>query len=201
MTKVTSNIPPLLGVILAGGRASRMGGRDKFLIKIGGKPVIDHIRRAISPHVDKLILNSNVQHQIDLKIISDLTIADVSIGPMGGLYTALRYAKQHQYQKLITVPGDTPFIPDNFVARLVEKNEDPIAIACSQGRRHPLCGLWDVSVIDDLSSRIEKGNYKMMDWLDQQNVTEIHWDDHPDPFFNINTESDLERAKQLYLTR
>ena len=189
---------------MAGGRATRLGGLDKYLLEIGERKVIDHIRGAIASDVDRLVLNCNKPDDIthsDIKIIPDLKYHDGPIGPMGGLQAVLQYAKQQGYQTVVTVPGDTPFIPDDFVTKLMENHISMITIACSKGRKHPLCALWNVGVLEDLNIRINSENYKMLDWIDQQNVTFVEWMDDPDPFFNINTESDLEVAEQLCRSR
>ncbi len=204
MVSEDRNNTSILGVILAGGRARRMGGQDKVLLKVGSKRILDHIVERLSPQVGQLVLNTNntsFSDQTDLQIIEDDIFADSGpIGPMGGLFTALLYAKTHGFDKVLTVAGDAPFIPTDFVAKLTVQSENPISIAQSGGRKHPVLGLWDLSVLADLRDRIDRRNYKMMDWVESQSVTFVSWDHDPDPFFNINTDDDLAVAEKILRT-
>ncbi|MBT5074537.1 MAG: molybdenum cofactor guanylyltransferase [Kordiimonadaceae bacterium] len=185
---------PVLGVILAGGRSSRMGGRDKFLLTLGGKTILDHITERLSPQVDKLILNANRQIDTALEVVPDL---EQSAGPMAGLYTALNYAKENDFSHIVTVPCDTPFIPDDFVLRLLEHSENPIVAAKSAGRIHPVLALWHISLLDELKQALQYNQRKMMDFIAGYPVSEVCWDTAADPFFNINTADDLAAAEKL----
>ncbi len=179
---MTSNLlkhnAPVLGAILAGGRARRMGGQEKYLIEIHGIRIIDRLKDILEPQVSKLILNSNdltMKEITDLETIADLKLSEKAIGPMGGLYTVLDYAREHGFQRVLTTPGDTPFIPENLLNELTGQKDEPITIAQSNGRLHPLCGLWDVSVLPALNSAIDSGNYKMMDFLASQTTSLVNW--------------------------
>ena len=94
---------PVLGVILAGGRARRMAGGDKILLKVGDQRIIDHICERLGPQVDELILNVNnpaLRAETNLEILSDAVPMGKAIGPMGGVYSALNYAKKNGFRKM-----------------------------------------------------------------------------------------------------
>ena len=195
MIDVAKNSTRLLGVILAGGSSRRMGGQDKFLLPLAGKSILDHIIERLRPQVDELILNANSEHILtDIKVIPDLY---EPVGPMAGLYTALSYAKDNGFEKVVTVASDTPFIPDDFSKRLLEKAQNKIVVAKSNDRIHPVLALWDVSLLDELTEALNDDQRKMMSWISRFEVAEVCWNNSPDPFFNINTPEDLKEAENL----
>lgn len=192
MTNQATHSAPVLGVILAGGRSSRMGGNDKFLLDLRGKKILDHIIERFEPQVARLILNANRPIDTSLEVVPDIVSAH---GPLGGLYSAFTFAKENGYSQIVTVPCDTPFIPDDFVSKLLEQSENPITVAKSQERIHPVLALWQISLLDDLKETIDNNQLKMMTWISRYVVTEVSWDSEPDPFFNINTAEDLAKAE------
>jgi len=182
-----------LGVILAGGRSSRMAGKDKFLLDLGGKKILYHIIERLEPQVDRLILNANREVDTTLEVVPDLVNGH---GPLGGLYSALNYAREKGYSQIVTVPCDTPFIPGDFVHRLLENSTSPITVANSANRTHPVLALWNISLIDNLKLALGNNQLKMMGLISTHPVTEVCWDTLPDPFFNINTADDLATAEK-----
>lgn len=194
MTNKAHNNTALLGVIIAGGASRRMGGGDKFLLSLCGTKILDHVINRLSPQVDSLILNTNHEKlDTSLEVVPDL-IKDA--GPLGGLYTALKLAKQRGYSKIVTVPADTPFIPDDFVTRLYACSASSVVVAKSHGQIHPVLGLWDVDLVDDVERSLKKGERKMMSWIEKHSPSQVNWTDAPDPFFNINTSEDLAAAEK-----
>lgn len=188
----------LLGVILAGGQSRRMGKVDKHRISIGGKTLITHISDRLSPQVTELIINSNDKDDFDrFKVVPD---KESSLGPIGGIYTTLSYALEKGYQKIITAPCDTPFIPDNFIEKLLEFQDKPCVIASSAGRIHPVLALWDVSIINDVKTSIGRGEYSLMRLIEKLDYIECKWQEKPDPFFNINTPDDILIAKDRFIS-
>jgi len=190
----------ILGVILAGGASSRMGHADKFLMPLGDKIILQHIIDRARPQVDDLLLNIN--EPVDrVKGFSLKTISDIlpkSSGPLSGIYTAMHYAKTLGYSMVVTFACDTPFVPDNFVCELLKKSDGPVVVAKSGNQRHPIMSLWHVSLMDDLKKALEKGEYKLLKWIDPYNPAEVVWNENPDPFYNINTGEDLKKAEELY---
>ena len=185
----------LLGVIVAGGASRRMGGKNKCLLPLAGTSILDHIIERLSPQVDRLIVNANVEKiSENIEVVPDI-IKDA--GPLGGLYSALSFAKEHGYSKVITAPGDTPFIPHDFARRLMEHADQAVVIAKSAGRIHPVLALWDVSLLDELKASLNEGERKMRNWIAKYATEEVVWTADPDPFFNINTPEDLIRAEKM----
>jgi molybdenum cofactor guanylyltransferase len=193
---------PVLGVILAGGSSRRMGGRDKFLLSLDGKQILQHIIARLKPQVDVVILNTrNVELKCSLEVVPDIKSQENGepYGPLGGLYTALSYAKKNGYSFVVTAPCDTPFIPDNFVLRLLEHKDKLIVTAKSKGQLHPVLSLWNVSLLSDLEKALDNKERKMMSWISKYNPVEVVWDQEPDPFLNINTSEDLLEAEKMIL--
>jgi molybdenum cofactor guanylyltransferase len=190
----------VLGVILAGGGSKRMNGQDKFLMPLGDKLLLQHIVDRVYPQVNEVILNINKPfHHADF--LSLKTIPDImanSLGPLSGIYTALSYANQKGYDLVATFSCDTPFLPDNFVSELLNKSDNPIVVAKSFNRRHPVMALWHVSLMGDLKIALNKGERKLLKWIDNYPVSEVEWLGKWDPFFNINSGEDLKDAEKLY---
>lgn len=194
MTNKAHNNTALLGVIIAGGASRRMGGGDKFLHSLCGTRILDHVINRLSPQVDSLVLNTNHENlDTSLEVVPDL-IKDV--GPLGGLYTALKLAKKRGFSKVITAPADTPFIPDDFVSRLYAHSEKPVVVAKSHGQIHPVLALWDISLLGDVENALKKGERKMLTWIEKYSPPQVNWTDAADPFFNINTPEDLAAAEK-----
>lgn len=192
-----------LGVIIAGGKSSRMRGQNKLLLPLGDKAMIDRVIEKITPSVEKLYLNCNDENtakHVSLEVVPDAIDGRPDIGPVGGLYTALILANSLGVSKVITAPGDTPFLPDNFAEKLRSANEADVVVASSRGRRHPLLALWKTDVLSVVREGIEAGDYKMMSLLDRLNLTIVIWDEDPDPFLNVNTAEDYEIASKRFKT-
>ncbi|MDG1437607.1 MAG: molybdenum cofactor guanylyltransferase MobA [Emcibacteraceae bacterium] len=183
-----------LGVILAGGMSRRMDGNDKFLEVINGQTILNHIKTRLSPQVDKMVFNHNKPRDSEgLEVVSDIIS---NAGPLGGIHTALSYAKEKGIDRIVTVPCDTPFIPMDYVLRL--RNVDkPLVIASSKNRLHPVLALWHVSLLETVEASLENGERKLMRLIENIDYSVVHWDGEPDPFFNINTPDDLSRAKEV----
>lgn len=192
-----NNVSSLLGVILAGGQSRRMDGIDKYGISIGGKTLINHISERLSPQVTNLIINAQDTNILaGVKVVPD---QESHLGPIGGLYSALNYALENDYRKIVTVPCDTPFIPYDFVEKLLGIKDSTCVIAYSGGRLHPVLGLWDVSIINDVKTSIESGEYTLMKLIKKLDYIECRWTEKPDPFFNINTPEDIKVAESRFI--
>ena len=190
----------ILGLILAGGRSRRMGGRDKFLLPFGEGILLEHILGRARPQVGEVVLSFNGDlKQVEpfgLSVVRD-TIEDA--GPLGGVLAGLRAAEERHYDYLLSFAGDVPFVPVDYRDRLeqaVGGENVMAAVARSGDRVHPVMGLWSVSLARDLEAYLLSGERKVMTWLDRHNYQEVVWDDTPDPFMNINTPEDLNRARK-----
>lgn len=198
-----------LGVILAGGRATRMGGGDKGLLDLDGKSILSHVMDRLAPQVAGLALNANGDTarfaETGLPVLSD-SIAEFP-GPLAGVLAGLDWAAEQGAETIVTAAADTPFFPSDLIARLTFKADGmahPLVLAASRdpdsGKlwRQPTFGLWPVSLRDDLRAALQDGLRKVVMWTDRHDgrlaefpVTGI------DPFFNVNTPEDLAQARAM----
>ncbi|HWT09680.1 MAG TPA: molybdenum cofactor guanylyltransferase MobA [Roseomonas sp.] len=194
-----------LGVVLAGGLARRMGGGDKPLRLLGGRPMLDHALSRLAPQVAAVILNANgdparfAAH--GLPVVAD-GLPDHP-GPLAGILAALDWAaaQRPDLPWLVSVPGDSPFIPADLVARLHGARAAagvPLACARSDGQTHPPVGLWPVALRDDLRAALTGGERKIDRWTARHGCAHADWPATPvDPFFNANAPDDLAEAEGL----
>lgn len=192
-----------LGVILAGGQATRMGGGDKGLLPLGGTPLLTHVIDRLKPQVAALALNANGDtarfKDFDLPVVPDSFTGFV--GPLAGVLAGLDWAAGEGGEYIVTAAADTPFFPADLVPRLIlaaEESDKPIALARTEGGRHPTFGIWPVRLRDDLRSALNDGMRKVVAWTDKHGTA---YADFPttgfDPFFNVNTPEDLVEAEAL----
>lgn len=192
------------GIVLAGGLARRMGGGDKSLRLLNGRPILDHVIARLAPQVPMLAINANGDparfSAWGLPVIPDI-MAD-NPGPLAGVLTGMRWASAAGLRDIVTVPADTPFIPTTLVMQLHEariRDAAGIAIAVSDGRDHPVIALWSVTLAArlDHALRIE-GTRQVRAFLDRQRIARAHFPSLPfDPFFNINCPGDIDVATRL----
>ena len=192
------------GVILAGGRATRMGGGDKGLRAIGGRAMLTHVIDRLAPQVGALALNANGDAtrfgSYGLPVLPD-SVADHP-GPLAGVLAGLDWAAAEGHAQIATVAVDTPFFPTDLVARLRAAAGDGLALAATQDGgetwRHPTFGLWPVSLRDDLRAALAQGLRKIVMWTDRHDAATVLFDSAGhDPFFNVNTPEDLARAEAM----
>ncbi|WP_372886115.1 molybdenum cofactor guanylyltransferase MobA [Shimia sp.] len=198
-----------LGVILAGGLSTRMGGGDKGLLQIGGKSILSHVIDRLGPQTAALALNANGDAgrfaETGLPVIAD-SLGDHP-GPLAGVLAGLDWAAQQGADCIVTAAADTPFFPCDLVPRLMlaaEGMTHPLALAASRdaesGRlwRQPTFGLWPVSLRDDLRAALQGGLRKVVLWTDQHGAKTAEFPViSVDPFFNVNTPQDLAQARAL----
>jgi len=184
---------PVTGVVLAGGLGRRMGGVDKGLRVLRGKPMVEWAIERFAPQVGELLINAN--QNIDAyaafghRVIPD-AIAGFA-GPLAGLHRGLSEAR---YDLVATVPCDSPFLPLDLVSRLLaglEQERAELAVARTGDQPHPVFCLCRKSVLDNLTAFLENGGRKIDAWYSALRVVEVPFDDNPDAFSNINTENEL----------
>ena len=187
-------------VILAGGQATRMGGGDKCLRRVGADRLIDIVIARLKPQVGPMVLNANGAPdrfaEFGLPVIADSVSGFV--GPLAGVLAGLDWAADQGHDHIVSVAADTPFFPTDLVARLSE--HAPLALAATREGdriyRQPTFGLWPVSLRDDLRAALNDGLRKVVIWTDGHGAGQAVWDvDGFDPFFNINTPEDIEMAQ------
>jgi molybdopterin-guanine dinucleotide biosynthesis protein A len=194
------------GVVLAGGLARRMGGGDKPLREIGGRTILAHVIARLKPQCEGLLLSANGDPSrfasFGLPVIAD-GVNDYP-GPLAGILAGLDWAAAHRPNArwVLTAPGDCPFLPRDLVVRLrqaVSAEGAEIAVAASQGRSHPVIGLWKVALAGALrEALVVEGLRKVEGWTARFPVATVAWPADPvDPFFNANTLEDLVKAEGL----
>ncbi|HEX6957836.1 MAG TPA: molybdenum cofactor guanylyltransferase MobA [Ferrovibrio sp.] len=196
----------ILGVVLAGGLARRMGGGDKGLRSLGGQPILDRILERLRPQVDGIVINANGDPArfaaYDLPVAEDAVTGFA--GPLAGVLAGLAWARRHRpdIADIVTVPSDAPFLPRDLVAHLVAAREAAradLACAASAGRAHPVVGLWPVRLHDDLRRAVVEEDIRKVDiWTGRHKLAQASFAVHPvDPFFNANTPEDMAEAERL----
>ena len=193
----------ILPVVLAGGKAKRFGG-SKSQAQLGDKILIDYILSEILRQFNEVLIVANdpINNLSSNKIIK---IEDYKkdLGPLGGVWSAMKWVKKNnkKYQWISTFPSDTPFfkikIFNDFLSKVNER-ESELFFMNSNQKRHNIFGLWSVNLIDQLEKDLENGLRKVEKWADNIGVKVIKMSfEKEDPFFNINTKEDLEKAKQI----
>lgn len=198
-----------VGVILAGGLARRMGGADKALLRLGGRPLLALAIARLRPQTSALVLNANGDPArfaagfATVPVIADPIAGH--LGPLAGLLAGLRWTARHRphARDIVSLPVDTPFAPTDLVARLQAAREaagTPIACAASHGRIHHAVGLWPVHLADDLAATLaaatEPRQRRLRDWAARHGVALADYADAvPDPFANINTPAEHAAAE------
>jgi molybdopterin-guanine dinucleotide biosynthesis protein A len=186
MTRIT-------GIVLAGGQGRRMGGVDKGLKLLHGKPMVEHVLARLTPQVDEIVINANqnagTYGGYGHRVVSD----EVSgfAGPLAGLHAGMKAAR---HPLVLTVPCDSPFLPADLAARLSSALEDrQVAVAKTGDQAHPVFALVRTSVLDDLEAFLRGGGRKIDAWYGALRFVEVAFDDEADAFRNINTLEELNR--------
>ncbi|MGM0585210.1 MAG: molybdenum cofactor guanylyltransferase MobA [Pseudomonadota bacterium] len=201
----------VVGVILAGGLGTRMGGGDKGLLEVGGRPLLAHVIARLGAQVEAMALNANGDagrfSGFGLEVIAD-AIPDRP-GPLAGVLAGMDWAAARGAERVVSAAWDTPFFPRDLVARLeagAEAEGVPLAMAMTPDperglARHPTFGLWDVSLREDLRAALDGGLRKVVAWTEPKGCARVVFGAEPfDPFFNVNTPEDLEEAERLWRT-
>jgi len=198
--------PATVGVLLAGGRARRMGGGDKCLRPLAGRPLLAHVVEHVAPQVDRLVLNANGDPArfaaFGLPVSADLLPG--ALGPLAGVLTGMAWAAANapDARWILTVATDAPFLPADLAERLhaaVRRDGADMACAASGGRHHPVIGLWPVGLRSALEAALrDEGITKVDRWTARYRLAVADFDvGPPDPFFNANRPEDLETAEKL----
>lgn len=206
-----SNQPTVIGVLLAGGQAKRMGGGDKCLLPLGGKTLLQRSIERAQPQVSPLLLSANGNSlrfaRSRLQVVAD-TYPNFP-GPLAGIHAALNWMRQHQPDEewLASFACDTPFFPTDLVMRLqtaAREADTLLAVATSNGRVHPIFALWHASLFTKVAQLLDQGEHpRLQEWVNSQNPVHVDFAGEGfDPFFNINTPQDLYSAEaQLPLVK
>ena len=192
-------------ILLAGGSARRMGGGDKPLVAVQGRPILDWIIARVQPQVGAIAISANGDPsrfaRYGFEVVPDHS---PELGPMAGILAGMVWAERTQPEAthLLTVSGDTPFLPGDLVVRLTAALPDQtisMATAKSGGRLHPALSLWPIAARRQIQTLLDaKQGKRVTEWTDQLNAVPVEWPVEPyDPFFNVNTPDDLIKAEKI----
>ncbi len=183
----------ITGLVLAGGQGRRMGGVDKGLQPLRGRPRIEWVLERLAPQVAEVVINANANLErygaYGHRVVSD-AIGGFA-GPLAGLHAGLA-ATSHPL--LVTVPCDSPFLPLDLVARLeaaLERERADLAVAKTGAQPHPVFSLVRTSLAPHLAAFLSGGGRKIDAWYSALKVVEVPFDDKPEAFSNINTRAEL----------
>ena len=182
------------GIILAGGLGRRMGGVDKGLQPLRGKPMAQWALERLAPQVDEILINCNQNLDAYARFGYRLVPDEIGgfAGPLAGLHASLKAAA---HPLVVTVPCDSPFLPSDLVSRLKHHlNEKDLAVAKTGDQAHPVFVLLRTSLRKNLETFLQGGGRKIDAWYASLKVIEVRFDDEEDAFRNINTLEELGRA-------
>ena len=193
----------ILGTVLAGGKSQRFG-EDKSQVNLANKLLIDYMLSEIIDQFNEILIVSNNSIKFnESEKITKIEDYKKGLGPLGGVLSAMKWNKTNKkdYQWIATFPVDTPFfkkeILKNFIQRINLKESDLFFIK-SNDKRHNIFGLWSVNLLEKLEKDLDKGERKVELWANNTGVKIINMEfSNSDPFFNINTKKDLEKAKKI----
>ncbi|QDY99761.1 molybdenum cofactor guanylyltransferase MobA [Nitratireductor mangrovi] len=197
------------GLVLAGGRSQRMGGADKAFLELGGQTLVARATARLRPQVAKTAISSNADPSLfaDLKrpVLADFIPGHR--GPLAGLHTGLVWAANEGFDSLASVATDTPFFPQDLVARMATARQSAgasIVLAASGGQLHPVFGLWRTELADELADFLSKADdLSVAAFCARHETAALEFAELEtaagkiDPFFNVNTPDDLDEVRRL----
>ncbi len=186
-------------MILCAGTSKRFGS-NKMLAPLAGKPLLAHTIERMRPQVSDLALNGEEREygEFGLPIFPDAIVG--KLGPLVGILTAMEWAARLGYERVLTISGDTPFVPDCLAEMLANIQGNGIVLPQVENRRHQICGFWPVGEASNLRAYLqEERDYKVGSFLMSCETTICLFPkkNGVDPFFNINTQEDMQRAEQI----
>ena len=193
----------ILGVVLAGGKSQRFG-EDKSQVKLHGKILIDYILSEIIDQFEEILIVTN--NEIKFKFSKKISITNdliEGVGPLGGILTAMKWIKKNNknYKWISTFPSDTPFFTKNELQIFYKKidiQKSKLFFIKNKKTRHNIFGLWSMDLMEKLDNDLKQGERKVEVWADTVGVEIINIEyEKKDPFFNINTKEDLEKAYKM----
>jgi molybdopterin-guanine dinucleotide biosynthesis protein A len=206
MAEQMAEPPAVAGILLAGGQSRRMGGGDKCLLPLAGRPLLAHILDRVRPQVRALAISANGPPErfaaFGLPVVAD-SVAGFP-GPLAGILAGLDWAEAAapSCPWLVSIPGDAPFLPRDLVPRLlaaVAGDAADLACAASGGRTHPVVGLWPLRLREALRAAVAGEGIRKVDrWTARYRLATVAFAAEPvDPFFNANEPADLALAEGL----
>ena len=188
--------PDVTGIVLAGGQGRRMGGVDKGLLELDGRPMVAHVLARLAPQVGDVLINAN-QNLDRYRAFGHPVVPDAVggfAGPLAGLHAGMT---QSSREFVVTVPCDSPFLPADLVARLhtaLARERAELAVAKTLHQPHPVFALVRRDLLANLAAYLESGGRKIDAWYAALRVVEVGFDDEAEAFRNINTADELAAA-------
>lgn len=189
----------IFGVILAGGQGRRMGGADKALLPLAGRPLIAHVLDRLEPQVERVVISANGDPERFAAFGCPVVADDRPRGPLSGLLAGLRAVAEMGATHLVSTPVDTPFLPEDLVPRLLlaaEGSAEGLAMAADASGDHPATALWPVGLASALAAYLDTGNSKVLHFAEAHGVARAPFPD-PRAFANLNTPEELAAAEAL----
>ena len=179
------------GVVLAGGKASRMGGKDKGLLELNGKPLWQHVAQRLAPQVENVVISAN--RNLDIYRASGLTVVSDSMndfpGPLAGILSVMQQIASEWF---LFCPCDTPYVPENLFARLRDQRQQAPAVWVHDGERdHPAIALINRRILPALQDYLARGERKVMVFMRESGGHPVDFSDVKIAFANVNTPDDL----------
>ncbi|MGE3528796.1 MAG: molybdenum cofactor guanylyltransferase MobA [Methyloceanibacter sp.] len=204
---------PVAGILLAGGRSRRMGGGDKCLQELAGKPVLARVIARLEPQVAVMVISANGDPSrfaaFGLPVVAD-SVGGFA-GPLAGVHAGLEWVEANypDVRYAVTVATDTPFLPADLVQRFraALPSTPSLLVARSGEGVQPVIGLWPVGLTPALETSLNEGARKTGLWMEQHGAIEVPFPDATeggrriDPFFNINTPDQLAEAESLLASK
>ena len=194
----------ILAVVLAGGKSKRFG-EDKNQIKLGEKTLLEHVLFKINNKFKETLIVSS--HKVEVKKSENISVIPDcfdDFGPLAGVLSSMKWVKENkrQYKWVATFPSDTPFFKISIIEeykKRIKINDSSLYFVRSNNKRHNIFGLWSIDLLDVLEDDLKNNNFrKVEDWADKIGVKTIDIEVNEfDPFFNINTKEDFEKAKKI----
>jgi molybdopterin-guanine dinucleotide biosynthesis protein A len=195
-------------VILSGGQSRRMDRNDKAFLSISNQTLLEIVVDRLQRQTQQIAINTNSNSakyfQHGIPILKDQIGG--SLGPLAGIFTAMKWANDMGYKKVATVAVDTPLFPNNLLKELFQKmgvsNSDIVFAASESNQKqkkvlHPVFGLWKTHLFEDLRKELGKGIRKVTLWSERHKASCVcFYDERIDPFFNINTPQDIILLKE-----
>jgi molybdopterin-guanine dinucleotide biosynthesis protein A len=187
----------IAALVLAGGQGTRLGGADKAFVELAGVPLITRLLDRLKPQAQNIAISANGDATRFAALYLPVLADEVSgKGPLAGVLAGLNWAAEIGAEVLLSVPVDTPFIPDDLLSRLAPGP----SVASYRGRQHHLVALWPVSAAPILARFLApEGSYKVRDFLKLLRARQVSFNAGFDPFLNINTPEDLAEARDFFI--
>jgi len=193
----------ILGVVLAGGKSQRFG-QDKSQVKLNGKILIDYIlSEIIDEFKETLIVTNQSISFMSSKKITVIEDFKKGLGPLGGVLSAMKWIKDNnkEYSWISTFPADTPFFTKKELKIFyndIKIENNKLFFIKDKNTRHNIFGLWSLDLMDQLETDLYNGERKVEIWANSIGVSTVNIEyKNINPFFNINTIDDLEKAKKI----